>query len=85
MRYTGMSIGDTAKLKKADVQQNRIRTHRKKTGEDVFGKVPPFVIDALNAAPHDSDEYYFWTGNGLLHTRASKWGTGCNACSCSQT
>jgi integrase len=74
MRYTGMSIGDTAKLKKADVQGNRIRTHRKKTGEDVFSKVPPFVIDALNAAPHDSDQYYFWTGNGLLHTRASKWG-----------
>ena len=74
MRYTGMSIGDTAKLVKADVQGNRIRTHRKKTGEDVFGKVPPFVIDALNSAPHDSDQYYFWTGNGLLHTRASKWG-----------
>jgi len=74
MRYTGMSIGDTAKLAKADVHGNRIRTHRKKTGEDVFGKVPPFVIDALNRAPHDSDQYYFWTGNGLLHTRASKWG-----------
>ena len=74
MRYTGMSIGDTAKLAKADVHGNRVRTHRKKTGEDVFSKVPPFVIDALNAAPHDSDQYYFWTGNGLLHTRASKWG-----------
>jgi integrase len=75
MRYTGMSIGDTAKLEKADVQGNRIRTHRKKTGEDVFGKVPPFVINALNAAPHDSDQYYFWTGHGELHTRASKWGS----------
>jgi integrase len=74
MRYTGMSIGDTAKLEKADVKGNRIRTHRKKTGENVFSKVPPFVIDALNAAPHDSDQYYFWTGRGLLHTRASKWG-----------
>jgi integrase len=74
MRYTGMSIGDTSKLEKDDVDGTRIRTYRKKTGEDVFGRVPPFVIEALNAAPHDSDRYYFWTGQGKLHTRASKWG-----------
>ncbi len=74
MRYTGMSIGDTAKLEKADVDGCRIRTYRKKTGEDVFAKVPPFVIDALAKAPHDSEQFYFWTGKGKLHTRASKWG-----------
>ena len=75
MRYTGMSIGDTAKLEKADVDGCRIRTYRKKTGEDVFAKVPPFVIAALDAAPHDSGQYYFWTGQGKLHTRTSKWGS----------
>ncbi len=74
MRYTGMSIGDTAKLQKVDVDGCRIRTYRKKTGEDVFAKVPPFVINALAAAPHDSDRFFFWTGNGKLHTRTSKWG-----------
>jgi integrase len=75
MRYTGMSIGDTAKLEKADVTGCRIRTYRKKTGEDVFAKVPPFVVDALNRAPHDSEQFYFWTGQGKLHTRTSKWGS----------
>lgn len=74
MRYTGMSIGDTAKLEKADVDGSRIRTYRKKTGEDVFAMVPPFVIDALAKAPHDSEQFYFWTGQGKLHTRTSKWG-----------
>jgi site-specific recombinase XerD len=74
MRYTGLSIGDVAKLEKADVLGCRIRTYRKKTGEDVFAKVPPFVIEALNSAPHDSERFYFWTGQGKLHTRASKWG-----------
>jgi integrase len=74
MRYTGMSIGDTAKLEKADVDGSRIRTYRKKTGEDVFAMVPPFVIDALGKAPHDSERFYFWTGRGKLHTRTSKWG-----------
>jgi len=75
MRYTGMSIGDTAKLEKSDVDGCRIRTYRKKTGEDVFARVPPFVIEALNGAPHDSARFYFWTGRGKLHTRTSKWGS----------
>jgi integrase len=74
LRFTGMAIGDVAKLEKADVQGCRLRTYRKKTGEDVFAKVPQFVIDALNAAPHDSEKYFFWSGEGLIHTRTSKWG-----------
>ncbi len=55
MRNTGLSIGDTSKLREVDVDGCRIRTYRKKTGEDVFARVPPFVIDTLNAAPHDGD------------------------------
>ena len=75
MRYTGMSIGDTAKLEKAAVDGCRIRTYRKKTGEEVFAKVPAFVIETLDAAPHDSERYFFWSGQGLIHTRTSKWGS----------
>ena len=74
LRYTGMAIGDVTKLEKADVQGCRIRTYRKKTGEDVFAKVPQFVVDTLNEAPHDSEKYFFWSGEGLIHTRTSKWG-----------
>jgi integrase len=74
LRYTGLGIGDAAKLEKADVQGCRIRTWRKKTGEEVFATVPQLVVEALNSAPHDSDRYFFWSGTGLLHTRASKWG-----------
>jgi integrase len=75
MRYTGMSIGDTTTLEKAHVRGCRIRTWRKKTGEDVYGKVPQFVIDALNEAPHDSHQYFFWSGEGAPHSRTNKWGT----------
>jgi integrase len=72
-RYTGLSIGDTAKLKKDEVSGTKIMTARKKTGEPVWTAVPQFVVDALNAAPHDSDEHFFWSGRGELHTRTSKW------------
>ncbi|MGA2039965.1 MAG: hypothetical protein ABSH42_11860 [Bryobacteraceae bacterium] len=53
MRYTGMSIGDTTTLERSHVSGCRIRTWRKKTGEDVYGRVPPFVIEALNEAQPD--------------------------------
>jgi integrase len=74
MRYTGMSIGDTTTLEKSHVSGCRIRTYRKKTGEDVYGRVPQFVIEALNEAPHDSRKYFFWSGEGNSHTRTNKWG-----------
>ena len=74
MKYTGMSIGDTTTLEKQHVYGCRIRTYRKKTGEDVYGIVPQFVIDALNEAPHDSERYFFWSGDGTAKTRTSKWG-----------
>jgi len=74
LRYTGMAIGDVTKLQKSDIDGCRIKTYRKKTGEDVFAKVPQFVVDALRDVPHDSEEYFFWTGEGLVHTRTSKWG-----------
>lgn len=74
LRYTAMSIGDVAKLEKRDVIGSQIRTYRKKTGEDVFCDVPDFVIAALASAPHDSERYFFWSGEGKIHTRTSKWG-----------
>lgn len=73
MRYTGLSIGDAAGLPKSHVRGNRITTNRDKTGKEVYVRVPDFVIQALEVAPHDSQDYFFWSGNGLIHTRASKW------------
>ncbi|MBL8214683.1 MAG: tyrosine-type recombinase/integrase [Bryobacterales bacterium] len=73
MRYTGLAVSDVVKLKKSAVQGNRIMTYRKKTGGDVWTMVPEWVVDILMAAPHDSEAYFFWSGEGKLHTRASKW------------
>ena len=36
MRYTGLPIGDTAKLEEPDVDGCRIQIYRKRIGEDVF-------------------------------------------------
>lgn len=73
MRYTGMDVSTTMSLPKAHVRENTILTYRLKNGAEVWTVVPEWVIDKLQAAPHDSEAYFFWSGVGNKHTRASKW------------
>jgi integrase len=48
-------------------------THRLKNGSEVWTVVPEWVIEKLWQVPHDSEQFFFWSGNSKLHTRASKW------------
>lgn len=73
MRYTGMDVSTTMSLPKSHVRGNTILTYRLKNGSEVWTIVPEWVVDKLQAAPHDSQAYFFWSGEGSKHTRASKW------------
>lgn len=73
MRYTGMDVSTTMTLPKSRVRGNQILTYRLKNGSEVWTVVPEWVIEKLWQAPHDSDQFFFWSGNGKPHTRASKW------------
>jgi len=73
MRYSGMDVSTTMSLAKAHVKGNTIRTYRLKNGNEVWTVVPEWVVAKLQMAPHDSSEYFFWSGEGSKHTRASKW------------
>lgn len=74
-KYTGMAIGDVAKLRLDELNGNTLLVNRKKTGEPVFTALPDFAVAALHSFRPDSTEYFFWSGEGELHTRTSKWGT----------
>jgi hypothetical protein len=74
-KYTGMAIGDVTKLRLDEVNGNTLLVNRKKTGEPVFTTLPDFAVSALHAFRPDSTEYFFWSGEGELHTRTSKWHT----------
>jgi len=77
MRYTGLDCSTLVKLEKSHVYVNegKIMTYRQKTGSDVTVPVPDWVLAKLMACPHDSEKYFFWSGEGELHTRATKWFT----------
>ncbi len=83
MRYTGMAIGAVAKLEKADVQGNRIRTHRKRRAKMFSGSfhhsslmpsaTPRTTVNAISSGP----EMGSCTRGPANGVRA------CNGCSCS--
>jgi hypothetical protein len=62
MRYTGMDVSTTMSLPGAHVRENAILTYRLKNGAEVWTVVPEWVIDKLQAAPHDSEACFFWSG-----------------------
>jgi integrase/recombinase XerD len=63
LRYTGLRIGDTVKLSRAQVSNGRVLLHTQKTGAPIYLPLPKVLLDALEAIQTDS-AYYFWTGTG---------------------
>jgi site-specific recombinase XerD len=63
LRYTGLRIGDTVKLSRAQVSNGRVLLHTQKTGAPIYLPLPKVLLDALKAIQTDS-AYYFWTGTG---------------------
>lgn len=65
-RYTGMAVGGVAKLRKDELDGNKIIVNRKKTGEAVWTVVPPFVIDALHDMRPDSQDTFFGRATAIF-------------------
>jgi integrase len=62
LRYSGLRIGDATQLDVNRIQKNKLLLHTEKTGVLVYCVLPDMVVKALDAAPHSSTHYFFWTG-----------------------
>jgi integrase len=61
VRWSGLAIMDAGCLQRDALGvDNRLRTYRKKTGEYVYVKLPPFVADMLRAHGNIHPDYFFW-------------------------
>jgi hypothetical protein len=47
--------------------------HTEKTGVPVYCVLPDMVVKALDAAPHSSARYFFWTGKSTVRSAKGKW------------
>lgn len=65
--YSGLRISDAGKLKRDSLTEDgRLFLRTMKTKAPLHVQLPPSVVDALNAMPRESDEYFFWSGRGKL-------------------
>jgi integrase len=73
LRYSGMRIGDAVQLGVNRLHGNKLLLHTEKTGVQVYCVLPDIVTKALNAAPHSSQNYFFWTGKSTVRSAKGKW------------
>jgi integrase len=73
LRYSGLRIGDATQLEIKRLNGNKLLLHTQKTGVPVYCVVPSMVVEALEAAPRSSDQYFFWTGESTVHSAKGKW------------
>lgn len=73
LRYAGLRIGDAVSSKKDRIQNGKIFLYTQKTGTPVLCPLPRIVIQTLDASPHSSGEYFFWSGKSTLKSAFSKW------------
>jgi len=73
LRYSGLRIGDAVQLDVNRIEESKLLLHTEKTGVPVYCVLPDMVVKALNAAPHSSARYFFWTGKSTVRSAKGKW------------
>lgn len=73
LRYSGLRIGDAVQLDVSRLQGNKLLLRTEKTGVHVYCVLPDMVVKELDAAPHSSENYFFWTGKSTVHSSKGKW------------
>jgi len=73
LRYSGLRIGDATTTSKNRIDAGKIFLYTAKTGTPVHCPLPPIVLEAIEAAPHSSDGYFFWSGKSTLKSAVGKW------------
>jgi integrase/recombinase XerD len=73
MRWSGLAVQDAGCLRRDALDsQNRLRTHRMKTGEFVHVKLPAFVADMLRSMVNiKHKDYFFWDGKKKPHSQVN--------------
>jgi len=73
LRYSGLRIGDAVQLDVNRIEDSKLLLHTEKTGVPVYCVLPEMVVKALDAAPHSSARYFFWTGKSTVRSAKGKW------------
>ncbi len=73
LRYSGLRIGDGVTLPKDRIREGKVFLYTQKTGVPVYLPLPAFVLEALEACPGTSTDYFFWTGESKKKSAVGDW------------
>ena len=73
LRYSGLRIGDGVTLPKDRIRAGKVFLYTQKTGVPVYLPLPAFVLEALDACPGTSADYFFWTGESKNKSAVGDW------------
>jgi integrase/recombinase XerD len=62
LRYSGLRIGDAARLSRDRIAGNKLFLYTAKTNVPVYCQLPQFVVEALASLEHSNNQYFFWSG-----------------------
>jgi integrase len=73
MRYSGLRVGDVARLEKPRIQDGKLMLYTQKTGTPVYVPLPDVVVNALDTFPHANAHYFFWSGESTKDGVSRTW------------
>jgi integrase/recombinase XerD len=73
LRYSGLRIGDAVALRRDKLADGKLMLRTAKTGTGVYIPIPGDVSEALSAVKNANEEYFFWSGNGILKSAVADW------------
>lgn len=76
LRYSAMRIGDALQCGPNRLKGNKLFRYRQKTGVPGQCILPDFVVREIEAAPKNSERFFFWSGESKLQTAVGVWQQG---------
>ncbi len=73
MRYSGLRVGDAARLARDRIADAKLFLYTAKTGTPVWVPLPPVVVAALASFRPANDTHFFWSGASGSDTVAKLW------------
>lgn len=73
MRYSGLRVGDAARLARDRIVEGKLFLYTAKTGTPVWVPLPPVALEALESFRPANNTHFFWSGESSPDTVAKLW------------
>jgi integrase len=73
MRFSGLRVGDAARLARDRIVDGKLFLYTAKTGTPVWVPLPSVIMDAMASFRPANNTFFFWSGTSSADTVAKLW------------